>query len=169
MGQSSTGEEYSAPGLYCMLAKVYLKHSEAQRMSQLVFVDDEGASTAALHTDAGEGVQLRVHPVEPLVQQIWGEEAGLDHSHHGERIEKKLESRDFTKCNSIRPLDVVSDQSSSVSPVKTCHLNLSGVPPVSPINKAGRRRNCCKRNIVSHIKDGKKESLRRKQAILHLY
>lgn len=51
---------------------IYLKHSEPQWVSQLVFVNDESASTTALHVDTGEGVQLRVHPVEPLVQQVWG-------------------------------------------------------------------------------------------------
>jgi len=42
-------------------------------VSQLVLVDDEGASTTALRVDTGERVQLRVYPVEPLVQQVWGE------------------------------------------------------------------------------------------------
>ena len=48
----------------------HLKHSEAQRVSQLVFVQDDGASSTALHIDTGEGVQLGVHPVQPLVQQV---------------------------------------------------------------------------------------------------
>lgn len=51
---------------------IYLKHSESQWVSQLVFINDESASTTALYVDTGEGVQLRVHPVEPLVQQVWG-------------------------------------------------------------------------------------------------
>lgn len=55
---------------------MYLKHSEAQRVGQLLFINDEGASTTALHVDTGEGVQLRVHPVEPLVQQVWGGRRG---------------------------------------------------------------------------------------------
>lgn len=55
---------------------IYLKHSESQWVSQLVFINDESASTTALYVDTGEGVQLRVHPVEPLVQQVWGEIGG---------------------------------------------------------------------------------------------
>lgn len=48
----------------------YLEYGESQRVSQLVLVDDQGVPTAALHVDAGERVQLRVHPVEALVQQV---------------------------------------------------------------------------------------------------
>lgn len=74
----------------------YLKHSERQWVSQLEFVNDESASTTALHIDTGEGVQLRVHPVEPLVQQVWGEIGGggvnrsdqLDPCHLHEWIKK---------------------------------------------------------------------------------
>lgn len=50
--------------------RIYLKHSEPQRVGQLVLVNDERAPAATLHVDTGEGVQLRVHPVEPLVQQV---------------------------------------------------------------------------------------------------
>ena len=50
----------------------YLKHSESQWVSQLEFINDEGVSAAALHVDTGEGVQLGVHPVEPLAQQVCG-------------------------------------------------------------------------------------------------
>lgn len=52
------------------MVNFYLKHSEAQRVGQLVFINDEGASTSALHVDTGEGVQFGVDPVQPLVQQI---------------------------------------------------------------------------------------------------
>lgn len=51
---------------------------------------------------------------------------------------------EFTKCNPIRPLNVVSDQSGAVSSVKTSLLNLSGTPPVSPVNEAGWTQICCK-------------------------
>lgn len=66
-----TGSGFMCNRVY-QVANIYLKHSESQWMSQRVFVNDEGAPATALHVDTGEGVQLRVHPVEPLVQQVWG-------------------------------------------------------------------------------------------------
>lgn len=56
-----------------LVINIYLKHCEPQWVSELVFVNDEGATTTTLHVDTGEGMQLRVHPVEPLVQQVWTE------------------------------------------------------------------------------------------------
>lgn len=47
---------------------------------------------------------------------------------------------EFTKCNPIRPHNVVSDQSGSVSAVKTSLLNLSRIPPVSPVKEAGGKK-----------------------------
>lgn len=47
-----------------------LEYSESQWVGQLVLVDDQGAPTATLHIDTGERVQLRVDPVEALVEQI---------------------------------------------------------------------------------------------------
>lgn len=50
----------TGPGFMCnrayQVVNIYLKHSEPQRVSQPVFVNDEGASTTALHIDTGEGV-----------------------------------------------------------------------------------------------------------------
>lgn len=63
-------------GRHVVVDRLYLKHSESQWVSQPESVDDEGASTAALHIDTGEGVQLRVHPVESLVQQVWKKKLG---------------------------------------------------------------------------------------------
>lgn len=57
---------------------MHLKHCESQWVSQLVFVNDDGASATALHVDTGECVQLRVHPVEPLVQQVCGGGSGWE-------------------------------------------------------------------------------------------
>lgn len=64
-----TGSGFMCNRVY-QVVNIYLKHSESQWVSQLVFINDEGASTTALHIDTGEGVQLRVHPVEPLVQLV---------------------------------------------------------------------------------------------------
>lgn len=49
-----------------------LEHGESQRVTQSVFVGDEGPSASALHVDAGQGVQLGVDPVEPAVRQVCG-------------------------------------------------------------------------------------------------
>lgn len=48
---------------------------------------------------------------------------------------------DFTKRNPVRPHNVVSDQSSAVSAIKTSLLDLSGIPPVSPVKEAGGKKN----------------------------
>lgn len=53
------------------VTNIYLKHSQPQWVSQPVFVNDERSSIIALHINAGEGMQLGVHPVEPLGQQVW--------------------------------------------------------------------------------------------------
>lgn len=66
-----TGSGFMCNRVY-QVVNMHLKHSESQWVSQLMFVNDEGAPATALHVDTGEGVQLRVHPVEPLVQQVWG-------------------------------------------------------------------------------------------------
>lgn len=66
-----TGSGFMCNRVYQMV-NIYLKYGESKRVTQLVLVNDEGASATALHVDTGEGVQLRVHPVEPLVQQVWG-------------------------------------------------------------------------------------------------
>lgn len=58
-------------GLVYQMVNFYLKHSESQRVSQLVFVNDDGVSASALHVNTGEGVQLGVDPVQALVQQVW--------------------------------------------------------------------------------------------------
>lgn len=55
---------------------VYLKDCKSQWMSQFILINDQGAPATALHVDAGERVQLRVYPVEPLGQQIWAEKEG---------------------------------------------------------------------------------------------
>ena len=54
-------------GLWDVVFDVYLENSESQWVSQPVLVNNEGAATTALDIDTGESVQLRVHPVEPLV------------------------------------------------------------------------------------------------------
>lgn len=43
---------------------------------------------------------------------------------------------DLTKCNSIRPNYIVSDQSGAVSSIETSLLNLGRSAPVSPVNEA---------------------------------
>lgn len=58
------------------MVNTHLKHCESQWVSQLVFVNEDGAPATALHVDTGEGVQLRVHPVKPLVQQVCGGGSG---------------------------------------------------------------------------------------------
>lgn len=61
---------------------VHLEYSESKWMSQFVLVDDERAPTTTLHIHAGESVQLRVHPVEPLVQQVCGGRRVQNRSDH---------------------------------------------------------------------------------------
>lgn len=46
---------------------------------------------------------------------------------------------EFTKCDSVRPNNVVGDQSSAVSSVQTCLLNLGRSPPVCPVNEAEKK------------------------------
>lgn len=55
---------------FFQVVNFYLKHSESQRVSQLVFVNDDGVSASALHVNTGEGVKLGVDPVQTLVQQV---------------------------------------------------------------------------------------------------
>lgn len=50
-----TGSGFMCNGAY-QVVNIYLKHSEPQRVSQPVLVNDEGATTTALHVDTGEGV-----------------------------------------------------------------------------------------------------------------
>lgn len=58
---------------------------------------------------------------------------------------------EFTKRNPIRPHNVVSDQSGAVSTVKTALLNLSGIPPVSPVKEAGRKKYCTVNKLLKSI------------------
>lgn len=67
-----SSDEYNCEGLVYQVVNFYLKHSDSQRVSQLVFVNDDGVSASSLHVNTGEGVQLGVNPVQPLVQQVWG-------------------------------------------------------------------------------------------------
>lgn len=53
-------------------SRQHLKHCETQWVSQVVFIDNEGVTTATLNVNTGERVQLGVHPVETLVNQVYG-------------------------------------------------------------------------------------------------
>lgn len=50
------------------------------------------------------------------------------------------EQQCFTQRDSIGPDDVVSDQAAAVASVQTCSLDLRRIPPVCPINEAGRKK-----------------------------
>lgn len=52
----------------------HLEHGDTLWVCQLLLVDDEGVPAPTVHVYAGEGVQLGVHPVETLVQQVWGDQ-----------------------------------------------------------------------------------------------
>lgn len=118
-GQSGGSEEHYRRHAHTVFDKQwvywmvnsYLKHSESQWVSQLVFVDDEGVSTTALHIDTGEGVKLRVHPVEPLVQQVCAGSRGRGSTGHtrlttGIFFQKDLkpENHEYWSSPSVMPL-----------------------------------------------------------------
>ena len=50
--------------------ETHLKDSDTQRMGQLVLIYDERTTPSVMHIDTGEGVELGVHPVEPVVKQV---------------------------------------------------------------------------------------------------
>lgn len=107
---------------------IYLKHSESQRVSEPVFVDDDRVSPTALHVDTGEGVQLGVNPVKPLVQQVCG---GLGGWRDGERVQQGK-----TSVNHIVPMSIIATRSlPSVIPLGQTMLSVTRLlrsPPFRP-------------------------------------
>ena len=62
----------------------HLEHGDTQRVSQPLLVHEHSAPAPAIDVHAGQGVQLGVHPVEALVQKVWGR-GGRRESQWGER------------------------------------------------------------------------------------
>lgn len=48
----------------------HLKHSQRDGMGELLLAENDCASRSSIHIDAGQRVQLRVHPVQTLVDYV---------------------------------------------------------------------------------------------------